>query len=257
VQLVRSHNFGHTTGDFLLLHAHEWDALWGLPAWATRLFLCLVAFGDFKAGTVRTSYGELLNALQPDQPERGKRLASVTLQQLRDMLRTFEKLLILGRDKARNEEQQALFFQVAPRTQKVAPAEKLNREQNRARKAKQPDLTGQTQTGTPEQNTEENRSSKKNFYNSPTPQTGELSTDGEPERGEHQAPPGGQEVAPSAHAPGASAGAGEPITDPKAVAGLVGAIKARLRGKKTDPQGGRAGPQGIRGATGPPDGPPG
>ena len=257
MQLVRSHNFGHTTGDFLLLHAHEWDALWGLPAWATRLFLCLVAFGDFKAGTVRTSYGELLNALQPDQPESGPRLARITLQQVRAMLRTFERLLILGRDKARNEEQQALFFQVAPRTQKVAPAEKLNRERNRGSSAKQPDLTGQTQDGVGEKNREQNRSSKKNFYNSPTPQTSELSTDGGPERQGHQAPPGGREVAPSAHAPGDVATDPAPITDPAKVGALVQAIKARFRGKKTDPQGGRAGPQGIRGATGPPDGLPG
>lgn len=257
MQLVRSHNFGHTTGDFLLLHAHEWDALWGLPAWATRLFLCLVAFGDFKAGTVRTSYGELLNALQPDQPESGPRLACITLKQVREMLQRFEKLLILGRDKARNEEQRGLFFQVAPRTQKVAPAEKQGREQGRHRKPKQLELTGQTQEDQTEQDREQGSSSKKNFYNSPTPQTAKLSTDGEPGRGEQQAPPGGQEVAPSAHAPGDVACDDAPITDPTEVLSRVQAIKARFRGKKTDPQVGRAGPQGIRGATGPPDGSPG
>lgn len=251
MQLVRSHNFGHTSGDFLLLHSHEWDALWGLPAWATRLFLCLVAFGDFKAGTVRTSYGELLNALQPDQPAAGRRLPGVSLQQVRDMLRTFEKLLILGRDKTRNEAQQALFFQVAPRAQKRMPSEKSNRDKNRGESAKQPELTGQTRNEQDDSTGGNEQVFQEEFLNPLTPTSGELSTDGCPPdeqsreisapsagRGQQQAPRGGQNLAPAAHAPHSPSDAPLP---PAEIARRAAALRQGLRSKKTDPPRGRAG----------------
>jgi len=236
MQLVRSHNFGHTSGEFLLLHSHEWDALWGLPAWATRLFLCLVAFGDFKAGTVRTSYGELLNALQPDQPAAGRRLPGVTLQQVRDMLRTFERLLILGRDKTRNEAQQALFFQVAPRAQKRMPSEKSNREKNRATSAKQPELTGQTRNEQGDSTGGNEQVFQEEFLNPLTPTDDELSTERRPGETHQQAPRGGQNLAPAAHAPHPPND--EPLP-PAEIARRAAALRQGLRSKKTDPPRGR------------------
>lgn len=240
MQLVRSHNFGTGSGDFLLIHEHEWHALWGLPAWTTRLWCCLVAFSDFKAGTVRTSYGELLNALQPDQPAAGKRLAKITLKQVRDAIAAFERLLILGRDKSRNEEQRALFFQVAPRTGSCMSAGKKGRDKGRTQSAGKADEHGEKSAkavGT-EQGT--GQVFQENSLNTPYPQERELSTGTEPGPTKKQAPPGGQNLAPSGHAPRpAGAGQSQPL-DSRTIAMRAAALSERLRGRKTDPPRGRA-----------------
>lgn len=124
---VRSFNYARPRDAWLMVFDHEWDALGGLPAWATRLFLVLVSLSDFKTGHGKTGYGELINALTPDQPARGPRLWAPTRDDVKAMLQRFEQLLILARDKHASETRMALFFHLAPRTSKTTSAEKLPR----------------------------------------------------------------------------------------------------------------------------------
>ncbi len=122
---IRAGNFATPRDAWLLMWPHEWDALNGLPAWATRLFLVLVSCADFKTGNGRTGYSELINRLTPDQPERGPRLWAPTRDDVKAMLQRFEKLLIVARDKNASEARGAIVFHVAPRGREAAPAKKL------------------------------------------------------------------------------------------------------------------------------------
>ncbi len=240
MQLVRSHNFGPGSALFLPVLEHEWQALWGLPAWGTRLFMCLAAFSDFKKGTVKTSYGELLNALQPDQPARGKRLPTISLQQVRTMLAAFEKLLILARDKGRSETEQVLFFQIAPRVWKSTSTEKLNRDENSHKRASTPYAATNSSSSQHEENTKENSSFKKNFLKPPTPKTASYPQTEAVEGGVQQTPRGGLNEAAARHAPPPPASDEAPAVDSRTAVMRAQALRERFLRSKTDPQGGRA-----------------
>lgn len=232
--LVRTHSFGQGGATFLPVLEHEWNALWGLPAWATRLFMVLTACSDFKRGHGRTSYGELLNALTPDQPERGPRLESPTLKQVRSMLDRFERLLILARDRSRNEDQQALFFHVSPRAWKSAPTGKQGRDQGR----------GSTEGKQPQRKHETGQVFQELTSIPPTSQGSKLSTAEQAPTDQKTEPPRGLEPAPTGHAPGPAAWLqmppeGAPL-DSRTIAMRAAALGAALRAKKTDPPGGRA-----------------
>ena len=111
---VRTHAFGQPDAD-LRLHAHEVRALFGLPLWMFALFAHLVLRSNFKTGACRTSYGELINAGTPDQPERGPRLWAPSRDDVKAAIRRFEQLRLLALDRLRSEQSQTINFLVSPR----------------------------------------------------------------------------------------------------------------------------------------------
>jgi hypothetical protein len=111
-------------------------------------------------------------------------------------------------------------------------------------------LTGQTKNDATrtEQGTEQVFQEK--FLKPPTPKSSKLSTDREPATGEQLAPPGGQNLAPAGHAPGSTEHEAPAL--PRAeIAKRAAGLLAGLRGRKTDPPGGRAGRPPSGASTGP------
>lgn len=110
---------------WLLLTADEDARLDGFEAWFFKLFACLVKWSDFRTGYGRTGYGELVNALTPDQPERGPRLWAPSRDDVRQAVRRLEAAGLVAVDRVKSEKAKALFFHVPPRTRTGAPARKL------------------------------------------------------------------------------------------------------------------------------------
>lgn len=162
-----------TSATFLPLMEHEVVKLRQVPAWMRWLYLELVGLADFKTGKGAAGWQQLVALLEWDQPERGRRAApDLGLQQIR---RAFEQLASLGliaRDKARNEAQGRLFFQVSPRVGMSASKRKTDRVSDRPRRD---DSTYETKpertrlpTGNPTGGTTTN--------SSPSPRSSKLST---------------------------------------------------------------------------------
>lgn len=113
-------------GGFLLLHAHELDVLATLPLWTLALFVQLLRLVDFKTGAGCTTVPQLVRALQPLQPARGRRHFAPDAQAVIKAIRELEARRILARDKGRSRAENLLFFTVAPRVAKVRPGSKLD-----------------------------------------------------------------------------------------------------------------------------------
>lgn len=124
VRQVRTHAFERPDAG-LWLWPDELAALVGLPAWHLALFAHLVLRSDFGSGHGRTGYGELINALTPDQPERGPRLWAPSRDDCKAALRRLEALRLVALDRGHSERVQALVFHVQPRTRRGVPAPKL------------------------------------------------------------------------------------------------------------------------------------
>ncbi len=107
------------------LWPHELQALMGLPAWCMAMFVHLVVRTDFKSGAGRTGYGELINALTPDQPERGPRLWAPSRDDIKAGMRRLEALRIVAVDRLRSEQLQTINFLLAPRQRRGVPNGKL------------------------------------------------------------------------------------------------------------------------------------
>jgi hypothetical protein len=146
---------------------HEFSALMGLPGWHLALFAHLIVRSNFKTGHGRTGHGELINALTPDQPERGPRLWAPTKRDIRRALASLEAARLVELDKLASEQVQALVFHVAPRERRGVASEK------RASKLAPPSYEGKQ--GTTRPGIRPPLSTEKPY--SPTPQTdGQLST---------------------------------------------------------------------------------
>ena len=124
---VRTHAFT-TPSVGVWLWPHELAALAKLPAWFVALFVALVLRSNYRTGAGRTGYGDLINALQPDQPERGPRLASYSRTDIKRAMRRFEELQILAVDRFASEQAQTINFSVSDRNRRGVPARKLDRE---------------------------------------------------------------------------------------------------------------------------------
>lgn len=121
---VRNHAFAAPAAG-AWIHPHELAALAGLPAWCIALLVALIKRSNYKTGAGRTGYGELINALTPDQPERGPRLWAPSRDDLRAQLARLCALRILTIDRMRSEQLQCLIFEVCPRVAQRVPAAKL------------------------------------------------------------------------------------------------------------------------------------
>ena len=121
---ARTHSFAAPAAG-VWLHPHELAALAGLPAWCIALLVALIKRSNYKTGAGRTGYGELINALAPDQPERGPRLWAPSRDDMRAQLTRFAALRILTLDRMRSEQLQCLIFEVCPRVTQRVPAAKL------------------------------------------------------------------------------------------------------------------------------------
>lgn len=120
---VRTHAFAAPSAG-VWLHPHELAALAGLPAWCIALLVALIKRSNYKTGTGRTGYGELINALTPDQPERGPRLWAPSRDDIKGQLARFCALRILSIDRVRSEQLQSLNFEVCPRVAQRVPKPK-------------------------------------------------------------------------------------------------------------------------------------
>ncbi len=106
----------------------ETAALVGLPAWYWGLWVQLLLRSNFKTGAGTTGYGELINALTPDQPERGPRLWAPSRDDVKTALRRLEALRLMAVDAMRSEQLQRIEFLLRPRVASGVSAEKLPRE---------------------------------------------------------------------------------------------------------------------------------
>jgi hypothetical protein len=144
---VRTHAFAAPDVG-VWLWPHELAALAGLPAWYVALFVALLQRADFKTGRGRTGYGELVNALTPDQPERGPRLAAPSTQDCKRAMRRLEALRIVAVDKLRSEQIKAVEFLVGPRVAQRVPKGKPDRQPDPTRQeGKPPKLDPTTRPG--------------------------------------------------------------------------------------------------------------
>jgi len=123
LKVARTHSFAVPSAG-LWIDAHEFAAMAGLPAWHVALFCHLVCRSNFKTGSGRTGYGELINALTPDQPERGPRLWAPTRRDVQRALDRLEVLRLVACDTLSSEQLQCLVFHVAPRVRRGVPAGK-------------------------------------------------------------------------------------------------------------------------------------
>lgn len=142
---VRTHAFAMPDCG-VWLWPHELRALVGLPAWHLALFVHLVARSTFKTGQGVTCWGELVNALTPDQPARGPRLWAPSTREVRDAAAGLHRLCIAVFDSRRGVEEQAVFFEVAPRTGRGVSDGKLRRD---LRRGSNEEKTAETPQGSP------------------------------------------------------------------------------------------------------------
>ena len=124
---VRTHAFS-VPDVGVWLWPHELQAVFGLPGWFLALLVHLVARSNFKTGAGRTGYGELINALTPDQPERGPRLWAPSRLDVQRALRRLEALRIVAVDKLFSEQVQSINFLVSPRQRRGVSRRKLEPE---------------------------------------------------------------------------------------------------------------------------------
>lgn len=101
------------------LHGHELAVLDSMPAWMTRLFMCLVRVSNFKTGAGSTTFAQLVLMLTPLQPRSGHKHFVPTEQAIRKGVLAFESSRILARDKARSQGERLLFFAVLERGAQV------------------------------------------------------------------------------------------------------------------------------------------
>lgn len=164
---TRTHAFARPSAG-VWLWPHELDALMRAPAWHLALLVHLVARSDFRTGSGRTSWGELVNALTPDQPERGPRLWAPSTMDVRRAVESMARACILVVDRARNVREEAVFFELAPRTGRGVARPKLDRELDRVPTEGKPAETRQgSRTGLPAGNSIRARTP---VDNSPTPE---------------------------------------------------------------------------------------
>lgn len=192
----------HEAPTFAALTDEEVIALRLLPAWVRWLYLELVAMSDFKTGVVYASYARLASLLDCDQPERGKRLDTPTIKQIRTALDTLGRMNLALRDKAGNEDKRELKILVSPRVGLGASADKKGREKGRAQKPQNYDKHGPERK--PDNQIGQGAGQGVQEPNSllPPPLHLEKVSTGEgPENTSHQAPPGGPSLAPAGHAP--------------------------------------------------------
>ena len=89
-----------------------------------HLYLLIVSQSDFKTGELVTNYPRLIELCTPPTPERGRRLAAPSLQQVRRALQWLEEGRLLKRNKEANEAQGTLRLKVRKREAKPRPTAK-------------------------------------------------------------------------------------------------------------------------------------
>lgn len=187
---------------FAALMDDEVIALRLVPAWVRWLYLELVAMSDFKTGLIYTSYARLASLLDCDQPERGRRLDTPTIKQIRTALDTLNTMNLALRDRKGNEDKRELKIFVRPREGFSASSEKKGREKGRPQTRQNYDKHGPERT--PDRQIRQRTGQGVQDSNTLLPpplHVDNFSTGEGPENSHQQAPPGGPTPAPSGHAP--------------------------------------------------------
>jgi hypothetical protein len=166
------------------------------------LYFELVAMSDFKTGLVYTSYARLASLLDCDQPERGKRLDTPTIKQIRTALDTLARMNLALRDRTANEEKRELKILVAPRVGLGASNEKKGRVKGRPQNGYNYDEHGPSRKPDTQIGQRAGQGVQDGNSLLPPPlHVHKLSTVEGPENTSHQGPPRGPTHAPSGHAP--------------------------------------------------------
>ncbi|WP_290904422.1 hypothetical protein [Aquabacterium sp.] len=116
MKLVKTHAYTTPGSIAPLVTPDECARLFTLPALAFKLFVCLVHVVDFKSGHGHTGYPELIAMLTPAQPERGRPVAVPTRDEVKHMLRRFDDMGLIARDKAASEARGNIIFHMQPRS---------------------------------------------------------------------------------------------------------------------------------------------
>lgn len=84
-----------------------------------HLFLLIVSQADFATGELQTNYARLIELCTPPAPERGRRMAAPSIDQVRRALEWLIASNLVKRDAARNEAQGTLRLYVRRRKKPV------------------------------------------------------------------------------------------------------------------------------------------
>lgn len=84
-----------------------------------HLFLLIASQADFATGELNTSYARLIELCTPPKPERGRRMAEPSIDQVRRALTWLIEARLVKRDAARNEAQGTLRLYVRKRIKPV------------------------------------------------------------------------------------------------------------------------------------------
>lgn len=201
----------HQAPAFILCAGLELMQLRKLPWLARALYFELLALADHATGRIATSYAVLAALLDYDQAPTSHTGDEPTLQRIRTALDALVALRLVSVDRIANEKRKGLFLRVQSRAGISAPSDNRNRQSNRPAPAKkQAKSTACAPEPRKEQQTEQQ--GVQEVIPSPTPS---LST-GAPRgmqaardlvarmrrgAGGQAGPPGGQSIAPAAHAP--------------------------------------------------------
>lgn len=102
---------------------------------STHVYMLLLAHSDFKKGEFLGGYHRLMELCTPPQPERGKRRAGPTYEQLRRVVRDLVTIALAWRDNAQNAAQGQLRLGVIPREKTPTPIALEHRVKHRVIKA--------------------------------------------------------------------------------------------------------------------------
>lgn len=198
---------------FLVLSADELGALLLLPELARVLYLELVKSSNFQTGTGTTSWARLAELCGHPNP-RTTALVMPSIKALRVAWEHLEAVRLVERDRRKNEGAKALYYAVMARRGATAPKFFWDRHKGSGKKPGKQALarlaaeSAAAQGQTSGQGVQEESSSSispsttPSYAQPPTPAQTEAKSAADALRGAFQeAPPGGQDVAPSGRTP--------------------------------------------------------
>ncbi len=201
----------HTAPNFVMLGGLELIQLRKLGHLAFRLYLELLAMADHATGRVSTSYAVLLAILDFDQVDCAHAPDKPTTKRIRTALEHLVSLGMVRVDRVANEKRQGLFLRLPTRKSISAPGESFGRVKGRAKKAKTPDESTACSATPLDEGQGEGQGVQEEYIPPKSPSCAQPTEATRPppellaavraRRGRQQAPQGGQNVGPTAHAP--------------------------------------------------------